>query len=766
MTYRIGALRLLVTPGSPDTRLLSNGDRVVELTPKALRMLEVLASRPDAIVTRDELRSAVWPGEFVEDGNITRHVSLVRACLRQELGDGDHLLTLSKQGYRLNIPVAVEGRETEAGPAQSSFEAQPLPFQMEVASTALSVGSRSSKPYWIAGVGLCALVLAGAWGARQLHRPQAEQAKVPVASMELPEATPSNLTQSALHPAPNDRVRPSLAIVDLANNSRNKSWDWLGTAIREVIWMDFNSSEDIKIVNGQNTIDSEVDLDLPQKVYDSGLIRKIGKRMNADYVVVGSYRVNDKHIHVEMEMMQARDRMSLDSFSLEATEETLIPELAKAVNQFRTRLDLPVAATPAANVLPLAAGFTGLKPFAEGVRLQRLGFPAEAHPPLLRAAKLNPLSPMAHLELSRNSGKIGMPDLAASEAHFAIQVSGALPPETKLYVRARVHYYAAQYTECAEDYKRLIRLRPDDREYKMYLGECYFSGNQAEQELKMVTPLLGLHDPRFDRQAARDALRLHDWPKALEYADAQVRDASAIYATAIVANGMVTRARARVQLNDMTGAVSDFKEAITIAEHKQLLWELARAYELLGDAQRKNNNAAEVLLDYQHMLAIWRRLGEKRNVLESMEQVAFAQKAVHDYDGARRTLRDALEYADATENAKFAADGNLDLAEVSFEQKDMKAASGYAQIALQKAMSTGAANVAGAAQDDLGDIALAQGDVISARNCFQQGLELAKQAKDDALLARTLQRLATLESAAGNSDAAAKWQAQIAVKSQ
>ena len=764
LIYLIGPLKLTVTAPPRETRVLSDGHGPVDLTPKAVRMLEVFARQPGETLTRADLRTAIWPTEHVEDGNINRHVSLVRACLRQYLGEGDHLISISKQGYQLMAPVLIEAEQPAQLPvphlslvpshAASSEEAHDESFR------ATSVPRRRYAT--IAGALLAAVILAAVatrtWFRSQSDKASAEQVKATIDTLPLP-PLPTNL-----HPTPENHTRQSLVILDLANNSSSKASDWLGTAIREIVWMDFNASEDLKIVNGQNTIDGEVDLDLPRRVYDDVLFRQIGKRFGADNAITGNYRVDGSKIHVDLELTQIKDGASLGNSSFDTTEAALLPSLATAVNQFRGKLNLPPAVTPAANVLPVERGFASLQPFAEGVRLQRLGFPSQAHPPLVKAAKLSPLSPMAHLELSRNSGKVGMPDLAASEAHFAIQNSNGLPPETKLYVRARVHYYAGLYGDCAQEYRQLIRLRPDDREYKMYLGECYFSGNQPDRELAMVTPFLKLHDFRFDRQAARDYVALHDWENARKYAEAQIRDAREVNAIAAVSNGITTHGNAKAHLDDLPGAMADFKQAIALATPKRLYWELARAYGLLANAQSNTRDLNGMLANTRTMLEIWQRLGEKRNVLYAMERVADAQRTLHDFDGAQKTLLQALDYASSIQNEPYAAEINLNLAQVGIERNDLAGANFYVQAALSKATALGDLETACEAQGLLGDVALGQGDTNSARTDFQQGLDLANQAKQDSLRNKMLKRLMKLETSAGNNEAAARWQSQMTTR--
>lgn len=74
-----GPFRLL-----PERRLLPEGDSSVRLGGRALDLLLALVERPGALLSKKELIAKVWPGVFVDEGNLKVQV----AALRRALGDG------------------------------------------------------------------------------------------------------------------------------------------------------------------------------------------------------------------------------------------------------------------------------------------------------------------------------------------------------------------------------------------------------------------------------------------------------------------------------------------------------------------------------------------------------------------------------------------------------------------------------------------------------------------------------------------------------
>ena len=58
----------------------------VPLPPKAYETLVSLLQHAGQIVGKDELMKSVWPDSFVEDGNLTFNIHLVRKALGEESG--------------------------------------------------------------------------------------------------------------------------------------------------------------------------------------------------------------------------------------------------------------------------------------------------------------------------------------------------------------------------------------------------------------------------------------------------------------------------------------------------------------------------------------------------------------------------------------------------------------------------------------------------------------------------------------------------------
>ena len=76
------------------------------LTPKAFDVLLFLVQNPNRLVTKEELLKAVWGDTFVEEGNLTQHVSHLRKALGDsKVDDGRLIVTLARKGYQFTATV-------------------------------------------------------------------------------------------------------------------------------------------------------------------------------------------------------------------------------------------------------------------------------------------------------------------------------------------------------------------------------------------------------------------------------------------------------------------------------------------------------------------------------------------------------------------------------------------------------------------------------------------------------------------------------------
>ncbi|HJZ96656.1 MAG TPA: winged helix-turn-helix domain-containing protein [Candidatus Solibacter sp.] len=115
---------------SEDEKVLRRGDRVVALTPKAFDILWTLAAANGRVLSKEALLSAVWPDTFVEEGNLTFNISILRKALTAEGADAGLIQTVPRRGYRLGVEVT---EVAEGSPVLQPAAARPRPSRARMA---------------------------------------------------------------------------------------------------------------------------------------------------------------------------------------------------------------------------------------------------------------------------------------------------------------------------------------------------------------------------------------------------------------------------------------------------------------------------------------------------------------------------------------------------------------------------------------------------------------------------------------------------------
>jgi DNA-binding winged helix-turn-helix (wHTH) protein len=110
---RFGAFELDLTA----ERLLKNG-RTVRLQPQPFKLLTLLVASRGQLVTREQIRTALWSGDTFVD--VEQGVNFAIKQVREALGeDADHPLyiqTVPRRGYRFMAPVDPISGEEEPPP--------------------------------------------------------------------------------------------------------------------------------------------------------------------------------------------------------------------------------------------------------------------------------------------------------------------------------------------------------------------------------------------------------------------------------------------------------------------------------------------------------------------------------------------------------------------------------------------------------------------------------------------------------------------------
>jgi len=104
-----------------NARVLRGGVPVA-LTPKAFDVLNHLASRPQRLVTKEELLSAIWPDVIVSDASIKVCIREIRKALDDSVKAPAYIETVHRRGYR--FIAQIDGNGSVNGQAEANGAAK------------------------------------------------------------------------------------------------------------------------------------------------------------------------------------------------------------------------------------------------------------------------------------------------------------------------------------------------------------------------------------------------------------------------------------------------------------------------------------------------------------------------------------------------------------------------------------------------------------------------------------------------------------------
>ena len=98
--YEFGRFRI-----NTGDRVLLRDYEIVQLTPKVFDILLALVESSGQVISKDSLMKKVWPDSFVEEGNLTQNISLLRKALGEGQNGHQYIETVARRGYRFVGPV-------------------------------------------------------------------------------------------------------------------------------------------------------------------------------------------------------------------------------------------------------------------------------------------------------------------------------------------------------------------------------------------------------------------------------------------------------------------------------------------------------------------------------------------------------------------------------------------------------------------------------------------------------------------------------------
>ena len=246
----------------------------IRVQQQPLRLLEILLEHPSEVVTREELRSRIWPNESF--GDFDQAVNVAIAKLRAALGDSAdnprYIETLPRRGYRFIAGVTVVNQPTnklELLPEGASSDAE------ERAQLALAGEAAPKHPLWKhvwktlgAAMALGVLVLLASIFFWRSCRPAEPLSSSPIRS---------------------------LAVLPLENLSSD-SQDYFADGMTDELITDLAQISALRVISRTSVMPYKgVRKPLPQ----------IARELNVDAVVEGTVLRSDKQVRITAQLIRA-----------------------------------------------------------------------------------------------------------------------------------------------------------------------------------------------------------------------------------------------------------------------------------------------------------------------------------------------------------------------------------------------------------------------------------------------------------------------------
>jgi TolB-like protein/DNA-binding winged helix-turn-helix (wHTH) protein len=301
--YAFGPYRL-----DAEERVLLRDGQPVILPPKDLETLLVLVEKAGHIVEKDELLEKVWPGVFIEEGNLARHVFNIRQVLGDSPDGRKYIETIPKRGYRF-VAAVREDVELAAPHPAAAQTSEPAP-----AAGPLPLVQKRS--FWLWPLALSVLAVTGILIARHFWQPR--------------NASP----QKAM-----------LAVLPFANLSGDAHEDYFADGLTEEMIAQLGQLQPTKLgVIARTSIVRYKDT--------KETVAQIARELGVGYLLEGSVRRGGDRVRVTAQLIQAREQTHLwaETYERPLTDVLSIQrEVAEKITHSLSIQLLPAPASVSAN---------------------------------------------------------------------------------------------------------------------------------------------------------------------------------------------------------------------------------------------------------------------------------------------------------------------------------------------------------------------------------------------------------------------------------
>ncbi len=484
-------------------------------------------------------------------------------------------------------------------------------------------------------------------------------------------------------------VRQSVAVLGFENTTEDPDAEWISTVLSDFLTTELGAGGAIRAVPSESVALARSELGIDHvTTLGTETLGRLKDLLATDLVVLGSYAVlgegAEAVIRLDSRVQDVKSGETLILQPVTGTRGDLASIAIGAAAEIRNRFGLDVVAD-SATIDAFPSDPEAARLYAEGVVRLRSFDPAGARDLLVKAAAVEPSSPLIWIELADAWTRLGYGNNAIDAARKAKDLSEGLGQELTLRIEGEYQVLASRMDEAVETFRSLWLVYPDNLEYGIRLAQAQVAAGGSEASLETIAELRGLpaplcNDPRIDLAEADAAGKSGDPQRQAAAAERVVTVSHRIGSSQL-------EAEARLSLGSALREMGDLDRALT---------ELAAARELVTLG---GNKAGAAITAYS---------------------LALTHLAAGDIEAAIRETQTSLNIAREVEARIVEGDALNLLGSIRLHQGDFGAALDVFTAALELQRDTG--NTSGEA-DAFTNLALVQmwsGDFVSAIDSFTQ----------------------------------------------
>jgi len=400
---RFGAFELDTRSGE----LTSQGNRI-PLQDQPFQILKLLTDRPGEIVTREDIRSQLWPGDTVVEfeNAVNAAIKKLRIALGDSADEPQYVETLRRRGYRLIVPV-------ERSPTPETATPEPATNDLESKPDSTSAAELPKNQRWrlAASIAAALLVICGV-GYAYLRR--------------------------AAHPSPRLNDRDKIVLADFENKTNDPVFS---ETLRQGLTVQLDQSPFLSLISEERI---QQTLALMGKPADTALTPPIAsevcQRTGSTVVLEGSIASLGSQYVLWLRAKNCRTGEVIDEEQMQAArKEDVLNTLSRVASKFRSRAGEALATIDKLDT-PLAEATTpsldAWKAYSTGFKVLTASGSAAAVPLYKRAVEIDPQFAMAYAMLGRLYGDIAEPSLSAENTTRAWQLRSHANDRERFFIDA------------------------------------------------------------------------------------------------------------------------------------------------------------------------------------------------------------------------------------------------------------------------------------------------------------------------------------------